>query len=228
MNLTSLKTTPVVAAGLFAITCFPGTLCSQEKMELKTLKQKASYLVGFDIGEDVLRRELAVDYEILVKGFLDAVNKRQPPMSKSEMESVMVAFEKQVNAIADQKWKNLARKNMEIGTSFLTINKLAYKTITKSTGEKPKLGSSIKIHVIGKHCDQTEFENTYKAKQPIVVTVGTTIRGLDEAVQRMQAGEKWEIYIPSNLAFGQRGSPPAVGPNETLIYEVELLEVIKK
>lgn len=208
-------------------------------MELKTLKQKASYLVGFDIGEDVLRRELAVDYEILVKGFLDAVNKRQPPMSKSEMESVMVAFEKQVNAIADQKWKNLARKNMEIGTSFLAKNKLAkgviqsesglqYKTITKSTGEKPKLGSSIKIHVIGKHCDQTEFENTYKAKQPIVVTVGTTIRGLDEAVQRMQAGEKWEIYIPSNLAFGQRGSPPAVGPNETLIYEVELLEVIKK
>ncbi len=214
-------------------------VASQEKSkELKTLKEKASYLVGFNIGEDVLRRELDVDFDIMVQGFRDAVAEKNPPMTKTEMESVMAAFEKKILEKSNAKWKALSKENMEKGVAFLAKNKLAegvaqlesglqYKTIKKSEGAKPKNGNQVKIHVIGKHIDGEEFENTVKVKMPVTVTVGTTLRGLDEALRRMTAGATWQLFIPSNLGFGQNGSPPAVGPNETLIYEVELIEIVK-
>jgi len=212
---------------------------AQEKgPELKTLKEKASYLVGFDIGEDVLRRELDVDFDIMVQGFRDAVAKKKAPMTKTEIESVMAAFEKKILEKSNAKWKALSKKNMEDGVAFLAKNKLAegvaqlesglqYKVVKKSDGVKPKNGNQVKIHVIGKHMDGEEFENTVKIKMPVTVTVGTTLRGLDEALRRMTVGATWQIFIPANLGFGQNGSPPAVGPNETLIYEVELLEIVK-
>ncbi|MEE2642333.1 MAG: FKBP-type peptidyl-prolyl cis-trans isomerase [Planctomycetota bacterium] len=207
--------------------------------ELKSLKQKASYLVGFDIGEDVLRRELDVDYAILIRGFLDAVNKKNPPMTDAEMKSVMAAFEKQVAEKANAKWKALARTNLEQGIRFLNQNKLAegviqlesglqYRVIKAAEGGQPVNGQRVKIHVRGKHVDGKVFEDTNEQKQPISITVGTTLRGLDEALRRMSVGEKWELYIPADKAFGQRGSPPAIGPNETLVYEVELIEIEKK
>ncbi len=214
-------------------------VASQEKSkELKTLKEKASYLVGFNIGEDVLRRELDVDFDIMVQGFRDAVAEKNPPMTKTEMESVMAAFEKKILEKSNAKWKALSKENMEKGVAFLAKNKLAegvaqlesglqYKTIKKSEGAKPKNGNQVKIHVIGKHIDGEEFENTVKVKMPVTVTVGTTLRGLDEALRRMTTGATWQLFIPSNLGFGQNGSPPAVGPNETLIYEVELIEIVK-
>ena len=214
-------------------------VASQEKSkELKTLKEKASYLVGFNIGEDVLRRELDVDFDIMVQGFRDAVAEKNPPMTKTEMESVMAAFEKKILEKSNAKWKALSKENMEKGVVFLAKNKLAegvaqlesglqYKTIKKSEGAKPKNGNQVKIHVIGKHIDGEEFENTVKVKMPVTVTVGTTLRGLDEALRRMTVGATWQLFIPSNLGFGQNGSPPAVGPNETLIYEVELIEIVK-
>ena len=207
--------------------------------ELKTLKQKASYLVGFDIGEDIVRRELDVDYDVLIKGILDAVNKKNPPLTRGEMESVMKEFEKQVTEKANAKWTALAKSNMEKGTAFLSRNKLAdgviqledglqYKVVKAAKGAKPKNGDRVKIHVIGKHVDGSSFEDTYETKMPVVVTVGATLRGLDEGLRRMNVGEKWELYIPADKGFGQRGSPPAVGPNETLIYVVELVEIVKK
>lgn len=204
--------------------------------ELKTLKEKASYLVGYDIGEDILRRELDVDPEILIRGLLDAIKRKDPPLSKTEMESVMNAFEKQVAEKANARWKELARSNLEKGSAFLARNKLAegviqlesglqYRVIQSAKGDKPKNGDRVKVHVHGKHIDGSTFENTYETKTPVTVTVGATLRGLDEALRRMAIGEKWELFIPADQAFGQRGSPPLVGPNETLIYEVELLEI---
>ena len=128
---------------------------------------------------------------------------------------------------------------MEKGTAFLTRNKLAegviqlesglqYKVLKKAKGDQPKNGTRVKIHVLGKHVDGKSFENTFERKTPVTVTVGTTLRGLDEALRRMSVGEKWELFIPAELGFGQRGSPPLLGPNETLIYEVQLLEILEK
>ncbi|MEC9092907.1 MAG: FKBP-type peptidyl-prolyl cis-trans isomerase, partial [Planctomycetota bacterium] len=107
-------------------------------------------------------------------------------------------------------------------------NGLQYKVLKTAKGNPPQNGDRVKIHVQGKHVDGNIFENTFELKTPVTVTVGTTLRGLDEALRRMPAGEKWELFIPANLGFGQRGSPPLVGPNETLIYEVELLEILGK
>lgn len=225
-------------ASIALLSSISSVAAQDKKTELKTLKEKASYLAGFDIGEDVLRRELDVDFDIMVQGFRDAVAKKKPPMTKTEIESVMAAFEKQLLEKSEAKWKELSKQNMEIGVAFLAKNKLAdgvaqlesglqYKVTKKSDGVKPKNGNQVKIHVIGKHMDGEEFENTVVVKMPVTVTVGTTLRGLDEALRRMTVGAKWQLFIPANLGFGQNGSPPAVGPNETLIYEVELLEIVK-
>ena len=105
---------------------------------------------------------------------------------------------------------------------------LQYKVIKAAKGAQPKNGDRVKIHVIGKHVDGSAFENTFESKTPVTVTVGATLRGLDEGLRRMSVGAKWELYIPAEKGFGQRGSPPAVGPNETLIYVVELVEIVKK
>lgn len=231
----------LLAASIVSIafsSSFSSIAAQDKQAELKSLKEKASYLVGFDIGEDVLRRELDVDFDIMVQGFRDAVAKKKPPMTKTEIESVMAAFEKKILEKSNAKWKALSKKNMETGVAFLAKNKLAdgiaqlesglqYKVVKKSDGVKPKNGNQVKIHVIGKHMDGEEFENTVKIKMPVTVTVGTTLRGLDEALRRMNVGSKWQLFIPANLGFGQNGSPPAVGPNETLLYEVELLEIVK-
>ena len=208
-------------------------------VELKTLKQKASYLVGFDIGEDILRRELDVDYQLIIRGIMDAVSKKKPPMTKTEMQSVMTEFEKKVAEKANAKWAALAKSNLEKGVAFATKNKLAdgviqlesglqYKVLKKAEGDRPKNGDKVKVHVLGKHLDGATFEDTSATKQPVTVTVGATLRGLDEALRRMSVGERWQLFIPANLGFGQRGSPPIIGPNETLIYEIELLEISKK
>ena len=110
----------------------------------------------------------------------------------------------------------------------VTASGLQYKVLKAAKGVQPKNGNRAKIHVLGKHVDGKAFENTFEQKMPVTVTVGTTLRGLDEALRRMSVGEKWELYIPAQLGFGQRGSPPLLGPNETLIYEVQLLEILEK
>jgi len=174
----------------------------------------------------------------MVQGFKDAVAKRKAPMTKTEIESVMAAFEKKILEKSNAKWKALSKDNMENGVAFLAKNKLAegvaqlesglqYKIVKKTEGTKPKNGNQVEIHVIGKHIDGEEFENTVKVKMPVTVTVGTTLRGLDEALRRMTIGSTWRLFVPANLGFGQNGSLPAVGPNETLIYEVELLKIVK-
>lgn len=239
MPLTKITGLVLFLSVSVGLVCTPFTANGQdEKPELKTMKQKASYLVGFDIGQDVLRRELDVDHDLLVKGFLDAVAEKQPPMTATEIAAVMEAFEKQVQSKLDAKWKSLSKTNMEKGLAFLEKNKLAkgiiqlesglqYRVLSKGDGAKPKNGNQVKIHVIGKRLDSTEFENTYTEKMPVTLTVGVSLRGLDDALRRMSVGSKWELFIPSNLAFGPNGSPPAIGPNESLVYVVELLEVVK-
>lgn len=207
--------------------------------DLKTLKQKASYLVGFDIGQDILRRELDIDQQLLIRGLIDALAKKQPPLSEAEMDSVMTDFEKQVAAKANAKWAALAKTNMEQGIKFLNENKLKdgviqlesglqFEVLQPGSGKQPQNGDRVKIHVKGQRLDGDTFEDTYETKMPVTVTVGVTLRGLDEALRRMQVGEKQKLFIPAELGFGQRGSPPVIGPNETLIYEVELLEIVEQ
>lgn len=210
----------------------------KSQVELKSFTEKASYLLGHDIGGDVLRRELEIDPELFVRGILDALEKKSPPLSKTEVESVMKLFEKKENDKANAKWTALAKSNLEKGVAFLGKNKLVdgviqlesglqYKTLAKGSGEKPKNGQKVVVHVKGQHLDGEVFEDTYENKKPVTVTVGATLRGLDEALRRMNVGSKWQLFIPAELGFGQRGSPPIVGPNETLIYEVEIVELAK-
>lgn len=207
--------------------------------EPKTFKQKASYLLGYDIGQDILRRELDLDQRMLIRGLLDAAKKVKPPMSEAEIAAIMKEFEKKEADKANAKWAAMAKSNLEDGLAFLNKNKLKdgviqlesglqYQVIKSAKGDKPKNGDRVRIHVKGQLLDGSPIDDTYKAKMPATVTVGGYIRGIDSALRRMSVGEKWKLFIPGDLGLGVNGLPPVVGPNETLVYEVELLEIVKK
>jgi len=129
-------------------------------------------------------------------------------------------------------------KNKTDGEAFLATNKtnpgvvtlpdgLQYKVIVEGTGDRPTKNDSVIVHYAGTLIDGTEFDSSYKRGEPISFPVSRVIAGWVEALQLMQKGATWELYIPSNLAYGERGAPPTIGPNETLIFKVQLIDIVK-
>jgi FKBP-type peptidyl-prolyl cis-trans isomerase FklB len=129
-------------------------------------------------------------------------------------------------------------KNTDAGAAFLAANAkkpgvktlpdgLQYKVITEGKGEKPTLNDVVTVHYMGTLVDGKEFDSSYKRGEPATFPVAGVIAGWTEALQLMPAGSTWELYIPANLAYGEQGAPPVIGPNETLIFKVQLLSVKK-
>ena len=206
--------------------------------ELSSYKEKASYTVGFDVGLNLRKQESDLDMEVVVRGILDAYKGKQHPLDQEEIRAVMTVYLKELEKKQIAKWQELGRSNLKAGEDFLKQNRsaegvvqlesgLQYKIERKGTGETPTVKSQVKVHFRSKNLKGQELDNTYKAQKPIAFTVGGALRGWSEALQRMKVGGKWTIYIPSSLAYGPNGFQPLVGPNETLILEFELLEIVK-
>jgi FKBP-type peptidyl-prolyl cis-trans isomerase FklB len=139
---------------------------------------------------------------------------------------------------SQNKMQSITEKNKAKGDAFLAANKnkpgvvtladgLQYKIIVDGKGEKPSANDQVEVNYAGTLIDGTEFDSSYKRKQSIVFPLNAVIRGWTEALQLMKVGSTWELYIPANLAYGSRGAPPSIGPNETLIFKVELLSIKK-
>lgn len=134
--------------------------------------------------------------------------------------------------------QNEAQKNLQAGDAFLTANKtkpgvvtltdgLQYKIITEGKGAKPGLMDTVTVHYAGTLIDGTEFDSSYKRNQPATFPVAGVIPGWTEALQLMPVGSTWELYIPAKLAYGEQGAPPVIGPNQVLVFKVQLLDVKK-
>jgi FKBP-type peptidyl-prolyl cis-trans isomerase FklB len=210
-----------------------------QKMELKTQKDKASYAIGLDMGSSLKKNEIDVNADALVRGIKDALSGGQKLMTDQEISETIMGLQKELQTKQQSRVKAAADKNKKEGEDFLAENKkkegvvtlpsgLQYKIIKPGTGKSPKATDSVSVHYKGTLIDGTEFDSSYKRGQAATFPVNGVIAGWTEALQLMKEGATWKLFIPANLAYGERGAPPTIGPNATLIFEVELVSIAKK
>jgi FKBP-type peptidyl-prolyl cis-trans isomerase FklB len=200
--------------------------------QLKDQKDKASYSIGLNVGFTLKRQNLDLNNDAFMAGFKDAVGGKKPLLTEQEVKDTMMAFEKDMQ----QKQEAAGQKSAAEGEKFLAENKtkegvkttasgLQYKVIKEGTGAQPKASDTVSVNYRGTLIDGTEFDSSYKRGQPATFPVGGVIKGWTEALQLMKAGSKYQLFIPANLAYGERGAGRDISPNSTLIFEVELLDV---
>ncbi len=205
-----------------------------------SLTEKASYVIGRNIIDDFKNQEIEIDLEQLIQGLRSAAAGKDSALSAEDTEATMSAFYKKIDQLQQAKLKATADKNMRASEVFLRKNALAegvvqldcgvqYRVLTEGSGDKPTLTDQVNLRYTGKKLDGTVFESTLDRQEPVRLAVGAIeVRGLVEAVLRMPAGSKWEVVVPPEMAYGVAGLPPGIGPNETLIFEVELISLEKK
>lgn len=211
--------------------------------ELTTKDKKISYIIGLDMGGQALGANFDLDHEALMAGMLDALKGNTPRLSDDEKKSIIEAFNKeqyakQQAASAEQQkaMKEEGDENAKKGAEFLAENGkkdgvkttksgLQYKVIESGKGDSPKADSQVEVRYRGTLIDGTEFDNSEKHGGTLTFGVNQVIAGWTEALQMMKEGDKWQLFIPSNLAYGPRGTPGLIGPNETLVFDVELVDV---
>jgi len=195
--------------------------------------------IGMNIGGNLKKQGVEVDWSLVAKGLKDAVAGGKTQLSEEEAQAVLKEVQTEVQKQQQEKMKEAADKNKSEGESFLAANKskegvvtlpdgLEYKILTAGTGPKPAPTDSVVCNYRGTLINGTEFDSSYKRGQPATFGVSQVIKGWTEALQLMPVGSKWQLFIPSNLAYGPRGAGAEIGPDSTLIFEVELLSIQDK
>jgi FKBP-type peptidyl-prolyl cis-trans isomerase len=198
-------------------------------------KSRSSYAIGMMFGSRWKQQEIDVDYDWLVRGLKDAQAGGPTLMTEQEMGNTLNQLQKESYAKQEKKRQEMAEKNKKDGEAFLAKNKtkpgvvtlpdgLQYKIITNGSGATPMTNDTVTVNYRGTFIDGKEFDSTAKAGHPVQFTVGNVIRGWTEALMRMKAGSKWQLFVPSELAYGERGRP-GIQPNSVLIFEVELISI---
>lgn len=203
---------------------------------LKDNKDKLGYGIGLGMGMDFKKQGVAVTPEAVVQGIKDGMSGATPKMTEDEIKAVFTAVQEEVMKKQKEKAEKLAVTNKTEGEAFLAANKkkdgvvttasgLQYKVIKTGAGAKPKADSTVKAHYRGTLINGTEFDSSYKRNEPVDFPVTGVIPGWTEALQLMPVGSKWQLFIPSDLAYGPRGAGQDIGPNATLIFDVELISI---
>ena len=210
---------------------------------LKTRKEKFSYALGMDIGTQVggnlKKQSVEVDWNLVSQGLKDAMSGGKTRLTEDEAKAVLNEVQTEVRKEQQEKAQKAAATNKTEGEAFLAANKakegvvtlpsgLQYKVLTAGTGPKPTASNQVVCNYRGTLINGTEFDSSYKRGQPATFGVGQVIKGWTEALQLMPVGSKWQLFIPSSLAYGERGAGAEIGPNATLIFEVELLSIQDK
>jgi FKBP-type peptidyl-prolyl cis-trans isomerase FklB len=207
------------------------TLFTQQKETLQSMKGKVSYSIGIDIGRNMKRQLIEVDIDLLMRGIKDGLGDGKSAMSDSLMQQTMAAWQKEMIA-------KINEKNKKEGEAFLAENKkkagivtlpsgLQYKILKDGTGKSPKATDTVVTNYRGTLISGKEFDSSYRHGQPATFPCNQVIAGWTEALQKMKVGSKWQLFVPSNLGYGENGAGQDIGPNATLIFEVELLEIKK-
>lgn len=204
--------------------------------ELTTLEQKVSYIIGYDVARNTKSFEFQIDPTIVAAAIKDKQADKESRIAQEDVQAVMQEFQQ----VQQQKRQEIRQQqldeNSSKGKAFLEENAkkegvtvtesgLQYKVLVEGSGEKPSAESQVKVHYKGTLLDGTEFDSSHKRGQPATFRVNQLIPGWIEALQLMQEGAKWEIYVPSDLGYGAGGTPN-IPPNSALIFEMELLEIL--
>jgi FKBP-type peptidyl-prolyl cis-trans isomerase FklB len=217
---------------VIAVLSLASTGFGQDKPQFKDLKDKVSYGVGLNVGANFKKQGQELNPDALLAGLKDALSGKQPALSEAELKDTMEAWNKQM----EEKQKVAGEKNIAEGAKYLEENKkksgvkttgsgLQYKVLKEGSGAQPKESDTVSVNYRGTLTNGTEFDSSYKRGQPATFPVNGVIKGWTEALQLMKTGSKYQLFIPSSLAYGERAVGPDIGPNSTLVFEVELLEV---
>ena len=216
---------------------------SAAAVPLKTRKEKFSYALGMNIGtgysQGLKKQSVEVDWNLLAQGVKDAAAGSKTRLTQEEAQAVLNEVQTEIKKQQQEKTQQAAAANKTEGEAFLAANKskdgvvtlpsgLQYKILTAGTGPKPSASDSVKCNYRGTLINGTEFDSSYKRGQPATFAVGQVIKAWTEALQLMPMGSKWQLFVPSSLAYGERGAGAEIGPNATLIFEVELLSIEEK
>ena len=221
-----------VALGLLVVSAQ-----GQEKLDLQDTKKRVSYSIGADIGANFKRQELDIDAKALAAGLADALAGKTA-LTDAEMRETLQKFQMEMMQKMQEKQKVSGEKNVKEGEKFLAENAkkegvkvlasgLQYKVLKSGAGKTPKSTDTVKTHYHGTLIDGSVFDSSVERKEPATFPVNGVIAGWTEALQLMKEGDKWQLFVPSKLAYGERGAGPKIGPNTTLIFEVELLSIEK-
>jgi FKBP-type peptidyl-prolyl cis-trans isomerase len=225
-----------IAMAMCAMVAVSGASFASDAPELKGDKEKISYSIGMEIGGNLKRGSVEVDPDMLAKGLKDSYVGGKTLLTEEQARQALEDFQKTLMAKKAEEMQKIAEKNKADGETFLAENAkkagvttlpsgLQYKEITPGTGKSPKATDTVTTHYKGTLIDGTEFDSSYKRSEPATFPVSGVISGWTEALQLMKEGAKWQLFLPSNLAYGERGAGGVIGPNVTLIFEVELISV---
>jgi len=206
---------------------------------LKDPKAQISYAIGLNIGAGLRRDSITVDPAMVAQGVKDATSGATPLITEDQMRAVLVKLQADVHAAREEKAAHAAETNKTEGAAFLKTNAaktgvttlpsgLQYEVLAAGTGKKPTADDTVLCNYRGTLLDGTEFDSSYKRGAPDSFPVSGVIRGWTEALQKMPVGSKWRIYVPADLAYGEKGAGADIGPNAVLIFDIELLSIQSK
>ena len=200
--------------------------------EIKTEKQKLSYAMGIYFSQSIVQQKADLDIDVFTQAVNDVLTNTDLKMTQQEIQTALSNYQQQL-----VKERNAASGGNKVkGEKFLEENKkkegvvelksgLQYKIIKQGDGKKPIKDNSVKVHYHGMLINGEVFDSSYDRGEPITLSLNQVIKGWQEAVPMMNVGSKWQIYVPSDLAYGDRGAGGSIGPNETLIFDIELLAI---
>ena len=234
-NIPAMNTNAIVFAILISVAATAG-LRAEDAKPFKDESEKASYAIGLNIGTTWKQQDVDVDYDQLVRGIKDAKSGGPTALTEVEVREVLNKYRQELMAKQAEKRRLASEKNKQEGEKFFAENKtkpgiitltngLQYKVITEGVGEPPKAEDNVTVNYRGTLIDGTEFDSSAKAGKPASFRVNGVIPGWTQALTRMKPGAKWQLFIPAELAYGESGRAPTIGPGAPLIFDVELVSV---
>lgn len=218
--------------------CAPGLAAAQDDTAGASAPHEGevSYILGYNLGNNLQSDPFKIDVDRFIKGFRDALDGAKAEMTEEQMQETMMKFQQQMLAQEQERMEKASGENAQKGAAFLEENKqregvkttdsgLQYEIIEQGEGDKPSADDTVTVHYTGTLIDGTKFDSSRDRGEPATFPVTGVIPGWTEALQLMPVGSKWRLYIPSELAYGQRGAGGVIGPNETLVFDVELMAI---
>ncbi len=231
---------------LTAVLAVSGAALAQDKPQaspqtgtrpkLESLQDKASYIIGFNLGKSLKSQHIPVTPDLIVQGLQDGLGGSEGLLTQEEIQGVMQQFQTQVASAQQERRKVEGEKNLKASQAFLDQNKtrkevkttasgLQYEVIKEGSGDSPKPTEQVTVNYKGMLPDGTVFDSSYDRNEPVTFPVNGVIPGWVEALQLMKPGAKYKLYLPSALAYGEQGAGDKIGPNQALVFEVELISV---
>jgi FKBP-type peptidyl-prolyl cis-trans isomerase len=228
----------LLGASFMLAACSGGAAPSFDDAPIDTDDQKASYGIGLNVGGQLADARDRLDLAAFTRGIDDALQGSDPDIPPEELQAVLQAFSQQIQTAAAEEQERAATENAAEGEAYVAENAaregvtttdsgLQYEVLHEGEGASPTTEQRVRLHYRGSLIDGTEFDSSYERGEPAEFGVGQLIPGFTEALTLMKPGSHYRVVIPGDIAYGMRGSPPAIGPNSTLIFEIELLEILE-